>query len=169
MTLRTNAPRARRRWTALVAIVALLMGVTATTVLAAPPGIGLDQCRNGSATSPNDSSRWAAGLAGSTATWARPRGTSRGIFDPVSGAFERFAANTSVTLTLGYDVIHGGPHAIDYLTHYNRWIPHGFFNHGDAEEVIPVSGDVTIHQPKRRSTRSNSRARRICRPTPSAG
>ncbi|HET6745458.1 MAG TPA: hypothetical protein VFH90_06365 [Candidatus Limnocylindria bacterium] len=141
MTLRANAPRAKRRWTALLAAVSLLIGLTTTTVLAAPPGISLEQCRNGSAASPNDcedlggSAGWVNGNVG-----ASQGHLLEGYSIPYRALMNNLPANTNITVTLGYDITHSGAHAIDYLTHYDRLEPHGFFGHGDAEDVFPVSG-----------------------------
>ena len=72
MTFRKNAPRAKRRWTALVSVVALMIGLTAGTTFAAKAAISLEQCRNGSATSPNDcvalggGTGWVNGNVGAT-------------------------------------------------------------------------------------------------------
>ena len=47
-----------------------------------------------------------------------------------------------VTLTLGYDIRHGGKHAIDYLTHYQNLDPHPL-TFGHTAEIVDPVGSVS--------------------------
>jgi hypothetical protein len=139
MTLGVRTERAKPRWLALLVIVGLMTGLTATAVFAAPPKITLDQCRNGSATDPNDCE-----ALGGSAGWVNGNaGASNAHF--VEGHSIPYRARLTDTplgnneVTLGYDIRHSGVHAIDFLTHYDRLQPHGQFDH-PAEDVFPLSG-----------------------------
>ena len=46
----------------------------------------------------------------------------------------------TITLVLGSNIKNGGANALDYLTHYNRLLPHGVFGH--APEVINPRSDI---------------------------
>jgi hypothetical protein len=142
MTLRTNAPHAKGRWTALLVTLALALGLTATAVLAAPPGVTLDQCRNGAANAPSDCTNpgatnatgWVHGNVGSSQGHLL-----EGYSIPYRAVLTNLPLNTDIDITLGYDITHSGAHAIDYLTQYDRLLSHTFFGH-DAEAVLPTSG-----------------------------
>src|SRR5262245_65092184 len=98
--------------------------------LAANPASDLDQCRNGAvvtsgtqtfvqckenpAGDPNKG--WVNGNAGA-ADSHYAEGESISYRTSVTG----LTSGDSVELTIGYDVIHSGHHAIDYLTDANRW------------------------------------------------
>jgi hypothetical protein len=122
------------RWLAALGSALLLGGLlgVGNVALAAKPvdtvAVDLDQCRNGGlatdqTTSINDcigsgsgSSGWVNGNAGaSNAHFAE--GESISYRARLSG----LPANAQVVLVLGYDVIHNGHDAIDYLTDKNRW------------------------------------------------
>ena len=47
---------------------------------------------------------------------------------------------TVIEITLGYDVKRSGSYALDYLTHYQRVLPHVLFGHHDPEVFDPLSG-----------------------------
>lgn len=140
MTLRAHAPHAKRQWTALFVILALAMGLMATTVLAAPPKISLEQCRNGGADAPNDCLQ----LGGGTGWQNGNSGASTAHF--VEGHSIPYRTiitdgpQGSNTVTLGYDIKHSGANAIDFLTHFDRLLPHGAFDHGGPELVDPTDG-----------------------------
>jgi hypothetical protein len=111
----------------------LVLSVTligATVVLAAPPAVAvnLDQCRNGGLAVPqtfvqctgtgSGSSGWVNGNAGaSNAHYAE--GESISYRARLTGLHN----NDVVTLIMGYDVIHNGHDALDFLTDKNRWQP----------------------------------------------
>jgi hypothetical protein len=143
MTLALSHPRARSRWSAaamLLTTVLVLSLVIPMTVLAAPPKITLDQCRNGSAATPNQCE-----ALGGSAGWVNGNaGASNAHF--VEGHSIPYRAYVtdgplgSNQVVLGYDVKHSGVNAIDFLTHYQRLEPHGQFGHGAGETVSPLSG-----------------------------
>jgi hypothetical protein len=58
---------------------------------------------------------------------------------PYRAVMTSLPVGTPITLILGYDIKHSGANAIDYLTHYDRLLPHGFFGH--APEVINPVGN----------------------------
>lgn len=79
--------------------------------------VDLDQCRNGTAASPVacTGSAWVNGNAGSSNShWAENQ------FLAYRMKFSGLTPGATVhTLTIGYDIIKGGPHAIDYLGTFN--------------------------------------------------
>lgn len=100
----------------------------AVTVLAANPAVNLDQCRNGGlvasgtqtsiqcAGNGSGNSGWVNGNAGAAnAHYAEGESIS------YRARLTNVQANDQVVLIMGYDVIHSGVHAIDYLTDKNRW------------------------------------------------
>ena len=106
--------------------------MAASLVSAAKPtntvAVDLDQCRNGGlvtsgtqtvepcVTTGSGSSGWVNGNAGaSNAHFAEGESIS------YRARLTNLPANADVTLVLGYDVIHNGHDAIDYLTDKNRW------------------------------------------------
>lgn len=143
MTLRANAPHAKSRWSALIIVLTMTLGLTATAVLAAPAGISIEQCRNGAADSPSDCTK--PGATNATGWVNGNVGSSQGhLLEGYSIPYRTIMTNlptngTEVTVTLGYDITHSGAHAIDYLTQYERLEPHAFFGHS-AEDVQPTSG-----------------------------
>jgi hypothetical protein len=134
-------PRLARRLSVLVAGAALgAVTFVAPLGAAGQPSINLDQCRNGSASSPANclnlggASGWANGNAGSSQAHY-----VEGQSAPYRAVMENLPTGTPITLVLGYDVKHSDAHAIDFLTHYNRLEPHGGFGH-PAEQVNPIDG-----------------------------
>jgi hypothetical protein len=112
--------------------------------LAAPPKISLEQCRNGSATSPNN----CVSLGGS-AGWVNGNAGAANAHFVEGHSIPYRALITDGPLgdnqvTLGYDIKHSGTNAIDFLTHYDRLNPHGQFNHGAAEAIDPLSGTTGV-------------------------
>jgi hypothetical protein len=146
MTVKQLA-RPPRRGIATYQFVALLIAALVafigwrTVVIAAPsnPGISLEQCRNGAADTPNDCEVLGGGVG-----WVNGNaGASQAHFrEGYSIPYRAIATNVPagpVTLTLGYDITHGGGHAIDFLTHYDRLEPHAQFGH-PAEAIDPIDG-----------------------------
>jgi hypothetical protein len=132
--------RLPKRVIALVSAAALVGAMLApATVFAAPPKITLDQCRNGSATDPND----CLALAGSKGWVNGNAGASNAHFVEGHSIPYRAVLTDAPTganeVTLGYDIKHSSVHAIDFLTHFQRLEPHGQFGH-PAETVTPTSG-----------------------------
>jgi hypothetical protein len=128
-------PRKRLGWRLLTAISGLAvigsLVFANVAVLAAPgPAVDLDQCRNGGLVvdgvqtsiqctgNGSGSSGWVNGNAGaSNAHYAE--GESISYRARLSG----LKTNDQVVLIMGYDVVHGGTHAIDFLTGIDRWQP----------------------------------------------
>lgn len=150
----TNQPTWKKRLLKVVNVAAQVVMVinlsylgvllTPTAASAANPAGNLDQCRNGSATSPNDcltlggGAGWVNGNAG-----ASQAHYVEGHSIPYRLLMTDLPINTSISLTLGYDITHSSAHAIDYLTSYDRLLPHAQFGHG-AETVDPTDGIAGI-------------------------
>ncbi len=115
--------------------------IATTTFTDTQPASGdLQQCRNGSATSPNNcldlgsGQGWVSGNAGGSNSHY-----VEGFSIPYREILTNLPTGTSITLTLGYDITHSSKHAIDFLTHYNRLQPHSPFGHA-AETITPTDG-----------------------------
>ena len=54
---------------------------------------------------------------------------------------------TVVELVIGYNVKRSGQYAIDYLTHYQRLLPHVLFGHTQPESFDPLAGVVRLENP----------------------
>src|SRR5262249_15250710 len=83
----------------------------------------IDQCRNGGVATPQTFTQctggaWVNGNAGATNSHYR-EGESISYRTSVTG----LSVGDTVTLDLGYDVIHSHRYAIDYLTDKNGWQP----------------------------------------------
>jgi hypothetical protein len=130
MTISTYDSKALGKGLLAAVAMMLVLSVTligAQTVLGASAAVNLDQCRNGGLTTPQTSwidctgggsgnSGWVNGNAGaSNAHYAEGESIS------YRARLTNLKANDNVVLILGYDVIHSGVHAIDYLTDKNRW------------------------------------------------
>src|SRR5437899_1254594 len=106
----------------------------------APPKANLDQCRNGSASAPQDCIDasgplgWENGDANATQAHLL-----EGYSMPYRVVMTDLPTGTAITLDIGYDIRNSGKHAIDYVTQYQRLEPHTFFGH-PAETVTPTSG-----------------------------
>jgi hypothetical protein len=126
--------RGKPRWLAALGftvVVGSLLGV-GNVALAAPPAnniaVNLDQCRNGGLVTSgtqtvtdctgggSGNSGWVNGNAGaSNAHYAEGESIS------YRARLTNLKNNDQVTLILGYDVIHNGHDALDFLTDKNRW------------------------------------------------
>ena len=118
----------------LPAILALSL-VVAGSAFAASASI--DQVRNGPATATTTPTpAWGTGNAGgSNSHYLESHSTAyRAVMDqlPTDG--------TVVELIVAYDVKRSGSYALDYLTHYQRLLPHVLFGHRDPEVFDPLSG-----------------------------
>jgi hypothetical protein len=116
-------------------------GAAASTTFTDSAAANIDQCRNGSATSPND----CLDLGGGTGWVNGNVGSSQGHMVegysiPYRVIMTDLPVGHPITIDLGYDITHSSKHAIDYLTHFNRLEPHfPFFGH-PAEAINPISG-----------------------------
>src|SRR5207247_708036 len=52
---------------------------------------------------------------------------------------------TVVELIIGYDLKRSGSYAIDYLTQYQRLLPHVLFGHKDPEVFDPLAGITGVN------------------------
>ncbi len=103
----------------------------------AAPSASIEQVRNGPPDAPaTPTPSWATGNAGaSNSHYLESHSIAyRTIMDqlPTDG--------TVIELTIGYDVKSGGSYALDYLTHFQRLLPHVLFGHRDPEVFDPLSG-----------------------------
>ena len=130
--MRSNSAKTKLLLTSMTSM--LVLSVTligATVVSAAKPtdtvAIDLDQCRNGALANPQTSVQQCVTTGSGSAGWVNGNaGASNAHFaegESISyrARLSNLPASAQVTLTLGYDVIHNGHDAIDYLTDINRW------------------------------------------------
>ena len=126
--------RSVRLFTAFVVLVLTTIGAR---VAHAAASASIEQVRNGVATAPaTPLPSWVSGNAGaSNAHYLESHSIAyRTVMDglPTDG--------TVVELIMGYDLKRSGSYAIDYLTHYQRLLPHVLFGHRDPEVFDPLSG-----------------------------
>ncbi|HKQ58733.1 MAG TPA: FlgD immunoglobulin-like domain containing protein [Candidatus Eisenbacteria bacterium] len=125
--------RSVRLFTA-VAVLMLGMAITGTAHAASA---SIEQVRNGPATATTTPlPTWVTGNAGaSNAHYLESHSTAyRAVLDqlPTDG--------TVIELIIGYDVKRSGSYALDYLTHYQRVLPHVLFGHSNPEAFDPLAG-----------------------------
>jgi hypothetical protein len=101
----------------------------------AAPAVNLNQARNGTALSPASPMNWVNGNVG----------IDQGHYnEEMSAPFQCIMTGMSigvqVTLVIGYDVRNSSRNAYDYLTHYNRIVPHIFGTHTTPEVIDPLLG-----------------------------
>ena len=121
----------------LVALLLVSCAFTLTGVAAANPSASLEQVRNGQAsstTTPTPS--WANGNAG---------GSNSHYLESYSDAYRCVMDQlpmdgSTIELVISYDVKRGGFYAMDYLTHYQRLLPHVGFAHTSPEVINPLDG-----------------------------
>ena len=104
------------------------------------PAADLDQCKNETATSPQSPCQWVNGSLNSNQAHY-----VEGLSVPYRLRMTNLT-NGAHSVILGYDVKHSGAHAIDFLTHYNRFEPHSPFGH-TAETIDPTSGVMGLGSP----------------------
>ena len=130
----------------------LLTAIGGTSGLAAEwtftdnPAVNLDQCRNGESTTPKNcfdfgasqgNSGWVNGNAG-----PQQSHYAEGHSIPYRARMTELPVDKSVTIELGYDIKHGGKHALDFLTYSQRLSPHGGFGHGpEVVQPYDIGGD----------------------------
>ena len=116
---------------------ALLLGAALAGAASAAPSASMEQVRNGQATATQTPiPSWGTGNAGaSNSHYLESHSTAyRSVMTglPTDG--------TVVELVIGYDVKRSGSYALDYLTHYQRLLPHVTFAHRNPEVIDPLSG-----------------------------
>jgi hypothetical protein len=100
----------------LVLLAGLFLMSVAAQAQVAEASNNIDQCRNGASGSPQQciGSNWQNGNAGSANSHYKETD-----FIPYRGAISGLTAGTTYTFTIGYDILKGTQHAIDYLGTYN--------------------------------------------------
>src|SRR5688572_6057240 len=116
-------------------LAALVLLVPVASVQAAAASADLWQARNGAANSPVSPVEWVKGNVG-PANSHYVEGQSIPYRIVITGL-----TNGPHTLILEWDTLQRGKHAIDYLTSYDRLLPHDqFVSHTTAEAINPVAG-----------------------------
>ncbi len=103
----------------------------------APPKANLDQAKNGTAASPTSPVDWVNGNLGSSNTHYR-----EGHSVPYRMVFTDVATGSHY-VTIEWDIKHSGANAIDYITHFNRLLPHTYAGHAAIpaiETIDPLLG-----------------------------
>jgi hypothetical protein len=108
----------------------------AKNVFALSPGVNLNQARNGTDSIPVSPMNWVNGNIGT--------GTAHYVESwsvPYQCIMSGLTVGVQVTLVVGYDIKNSGRNGIDFLTHYNRVMPHiGFTHHSTPETIDPLAG-----------------------------
>jgi len=120
-------------------VTAAAMALLATLAGAAHagPSASIEQVRNGVGTSPTTPTpSWVSGNAG---------GSNSHYLESHSNAYRTVMDNlptngTVIELIIGYDVKRSGAYAIDYLTQFQRLLPHVTFAHTQPEVFNPLAG-----------------------------
>ena len=95
----------------------------------------LFQARNGAPTLPTDPVDWVKGNVGSANSHY-----IEGYSIPYRIVMSGLGAG-SHKLIIEWDVTQSGKHAVDYLTHYNRLLPHNYFpSHAQPERIDVLNG-----------------------------
>jgi hypothetical protein len=118
-----------------VALSLFVISAIRPDVANAAPAVNLNQARNGTALLPANPMNWVNGNIG----------VDQGHYnEEMSAPFQcimtGMTSGIQVTLTIGYDIKNSNRHAFDYLTHYNRILPHTFGAHSTPETIDPLSG-----------------------------
>jgi hypothetical protein len=83
----------------------LAMMLPVSTVVAAPPGISLEQCRNGSAASPNDCEALGSGTGWVSGNVGASQGhLLEGYSIPYRAVMTNLPLGTTIEMVLGYDI-----------------------------------------------------------------
>src|SRR5262245_47344490 len=127
-------PTSLRRFTTLAAFA---LGITWVGAAHAGSSASIEQVRNGTATSTiTPTPSWGTGNAGaSNSHYLESHSIAyRAVMDqlPIDG--------TVIELVIGYNVKRSGSYAIDYLTQYQRLLPHVLFGHRMPEAFNPLDG-----------------------------
>jgi len=125
-----------KKKTNLIAITLWLLILTAISSeeTNAAASASLSQARNGTDSIPINPMNWVTGNLGTgTAHY------TEGMSAPYRCIMTGLTIGFQVTLIIGYDVMNGGKHAIDYLTHYDRVLPHNFGFHNTPEVIDPLN------------------------------
>ena len=118
-------------------IAALALSCTLVAAAHASPSASIEQVRNGQATAASTPApAWATGNAGASnshylESHSLPYRVVMGDL-PTDG--------TVIELVVAYNPKRSGSYAIDYLTHYQRVLPHVMFSHSGPETFQPLAG-----------------------------
>src|SRR5262245_17421848 len=119
------------------AAVLLVLGLGISGAAYAAPSASIEQVRNGVATAPTTPiPTWVSGNAG---------GSNSHYLESHSIAYRAVMAElptdgTVIEMIIGYDIKRSGSYAIDYLTQYQRLLPHVLFGHSQPEVFDPLNG-----------------------------
>jgi len=118
-------------------LVALVLSTAIGGTAIAASSASIEQVRNGQATATiTPTPTWGTGNAGaSNSHYLESHSiTYRTVMDqlPTDG--------TVIEMVIGYDVKRSGSYALDYLTQYQRVLPHVLFAHRDPEVFDPLNG-----------------------------
>src|SRR5258705_3219010 len=101
--------------------------------VSAAPNVNLNQAKNGVDTLTINPMLWVNGnLGAGTAHFNEQMST------PFQCVFTGLTAGVQGTITIGYDITHSGRNAYDYLTQFNRILPHNFAAHNTPETIDPL-------------------------------
>jgi len=102
---------------------------------AAAPAANLNQGKNGTDSAPTSPLQWVNGnLSASQAHYIE------GMSTPYQCVMTDLPIGGQVTIIIGYDIKSSSKNAFDYLTHYNRLLPHNFPGHSTPETIDPLAG-----------------------------
>ncbi len=112
-----------------------IFSVGCTGGINASPNVNLNQGSNGVDTLTISPMNWVNGNLGTgTAHYNEQMST------PFQCVFTGLTAGIQGIITIGYDIKHSSRNAYDYLTYYNRLLPHNFPSHNTPETIDPLSG-----------------------------
>jgi hypothetical protein len=95
----------------------------------------LNQGRNGTDTIPVNPINWVNGNLGVANAHYNEE-----MSVPFQCIMTGLTPGVQVVLVIGYDVRNSSKNAFDYLTHYDRLLPHNFNLHNTAEAINPLTG-----------------------------
>jgi hypothetical protein len=95
----------------------------------------LNQTRNGSDNSPVSPMNWVNGNLGSSQAHF-----AEGMSIPFQCIMTGLTIGVQASITIGYDIRRNGKNAYDFITHYNRIMPHTFPLHSTPETIDPLLG-----------------------------
>src|SRR5690242_5617381 len=125
----------KRKLKNITLLLLLLIAATSTQNASAAAGANLNQARNGSDSIPVSPMNWVNGNIG-----AAQGHYKESMSAPFQCIMTGLTAGTSVTIVIGYDIRNSSKNAYDYLTHYNRVLPHIFGFHSTPETINPLAG-----------------------------
>lgn len=109
--------------------------ISTETVNAGTGAANLNQARNGTDSLPNNPMNWVNGNIG-----AAQGHYKEGMSAPFQCVMTSLTTGVQVTLIIGYDIRNSSKNAYDYLTHYERQLPHNWGFHSTPETINPLTG-----------------------------